>query len=119
MQHTNTYTGVVMLDLKGLIMEIQERELLTHPQVGGVILFSRNYASAAQLEDLIASIKQCNDHLLVAVDQEGGRVQRFRDQFLTVPELRAIGVEYEKNSEQGIVAARLCAWAMAAELMQY
>jgi beta-N-acetylhexosaminidase len=58
MQHTNTDTGVVMLDLKGLIVEIQERELLTHPQVGGVILFSRNYASAAQLEDLIASIKR-------------------------------------------------------------
>jgi beta-N-acetylhexosaminidase len=119
MQHMNTKTGVVMLDLRGLIVEIDERQLLTHPQVGGVILFSRNYASAAQLEDLIASIKQCNDHLLVAVDQEGGRVQRFRDQFLTLPELRTIGVEYEKDPEQGIAAAKLCAWAMAAELMQY
>ena len=119
MQHTNTETGVVMLDLKGLIVEIEERQLLTHPQVGGVVLFSRNYASVAQLEDLIASIKQCNDHLLVAVDQEGGRVQRFRDQFLTLPELRAIGVEYEKDPKQGIAAAKLCAWAMAAELMQY
>ena len=119
MQHTNTESGVVMLDLKGLIMEIEERQLLTHPQVGGVILFNRNYASAAQLEDLIASIKQCNDHLLVAVDQEGGRVQRFRDQFLTLPELRAIGVEYEKDPKQGIAAAKLCAWAMAAELMQF
>ena len=119
MQHTNTETGVVMLDLKCLIVEIEERQLLTHPQVGGVILFSRNYASVAQLEDLIASIKQCNDHLLVAVDQEGGRVQRFRDQFLTLPELRTIGVEYEKDPEQGIAAAKLCAWAMAAELMQY
>ena len=119
MQHTNTKTGVVMLDLRGLIVEIDERQLLTHPQVGGVILFSKNYSSAAQLEDLIASIKQCNDHLLVAVDQEGGRVQRFRDQFLTLPELRTIGVEYEKDPEQGIAAAKLCAWAMAAELMQY
>lgn len=119
MQHTNTETGVVMLDLKGLSIEIEERELLTHPQVGGVILFSRNYISPEQLEDLVASIKQCNDHLLVAVDQEGGRVQRFRDQFLTLPPLRAIGVEYEKDREQGIATAKLCAWAMAAELMQY
>ena len=119
MQHTNTETGVVMLDLKGLAVEIEERHLLTHPQVGGVILFSRNYASVAQLEDLITSIKECNDHLIVAVDQEGGRVQRFRDQFLTLPELRAIGVEYEKDPEQGITAAKLCAWAMAAELMQF
>jgi hypothetical protein len=43
MQHTNTKTGVVMLDLRGLIVEIDERQLLTHPQVGGVILFSKNY----------------------------------------------------------------------------
>ena len=119
MHHTNTETGVVMLDLKGLIVEIEEKELLTHPQVGGVILFTRNYASPQQLEDLVSSIKQCNDHLLVAVDQEGGRVQRFRDEFLTLPPLRAIGLEYEKDPEAGIAAARLCAWAMAAELMQY
>lgn len=119
MQHTNTETGVVMLDLKGLMVDVEERELLTHPQVGGVILFSRNYESVQQLEDLVASIKQCNDHLLVAVDQEGGRVQRFRDNFLILPPLRAIGIEYEKDREQGIAAAKLCAWAMAAELMQY
>lgn len=119
MQHTNTETGVVMLDLKGLTIEMDERALLTHPQVGGVILFSRNYASVQQLEELVSAIKQCNDHLLVAVDQEGGRVQRFRDQFLTLPPLRAIGVEYEENRERGIAAAKLCAWAMAAELMRY
>tara|TARA_B110000858_G_scaffold194792_2_gene249882 strand:- start:9265 stop:10293 length:1029 start_codon:yes stop_codon:yes gene_type:complete len=119
MQHTNIETGVVMLDLKGLIVGAEERELLTHPQVGGVILFSRNYASPQQLEDLVASIKQCNDHILVAVDQEGGRVQRFRDQFLSLPPLRAIGIEYERDRQQGIAAAKLCAWAMAAELMQY
>jgi beta-N-acetylhexosaminidase len=119
MQHTNIETGVVMLDLQGLSLETQERELLIHPQVGGVILFSRNYASPQQLEDLVAAIKQCNDHLLVAVDQEGGRVQRFREEFLTLPPLRAIGLEYEKNRARGLETAKLCAWAMAAELMQY
>ncbi|GJM13997.1 MAG: beta-hexosaminidase [Pseudohongiella sp.] len=119
MQHTNTDTGVVMLDLKGLELAVDERELLGHQQVGGVILFSRNYASPQQIEDLVASIKQCNDHILVAVDQEGGRVQRFREHFLSLPPLRSIGIEYEKNPEQGIAAAKLCAWAMAAELMQY
>ncbi|MEX0962582.1 MAG: beta-N-acetylhexosaminidase [Pseudohongiellaceae bacterium] len=119
MQHSNIESGVIMLDVKGLSVEPEERDLLMHPQVGGVILFSRNYESPAQLEDLVASIKQCNDHLLVAVDQEGGRVQRFRQQFLTLPPLRAIGIEYEKNKESGIAAATLCAWAMAAELMQY
>lgn len=119
MHHTNIETGVVMLDIKGLTVDVGERELLTHPQVGGVILFSRNYASPQQLEDLVASIKQCNDHILVAVDQEGGRVQRFKDQFLSLPPLRAIGIKYEQDRQQGIEAAKLCAWAMAAELMQY
>lgn len=119
MQHTNTETGVIMLDLKGLSVESEERELLVHPQVGGVILFSRNYASPEQLDDLVAAIKQCNDHLLVAVDQEGGRVQRFRDKFLSLPPLHALGIEFERDEEAGLAAARLCAWAMAAELMQY
>lgn len=119
MQHANTETGVIMLDLKGLSVETEERDLLLHPQVGGVILFSRNYASPQQLGDLIAAIKQCNDHLLVAVDQEGGRVQRFREHFLSLPPLRAMGLEYERDPESGLAAARLCAWAMAAELMQY
>ncbi len=119
MQHTNTDTGVIMLDLQGLTVEPQERELLMRPQVGGVILFSRNYASPQQLGDLVAAIKQCNDHLLVAVDQEGGRVQRFREHFLTLPPLRAIGIEYERDRAAGLAAAELCAWAMAAELMQY
>ena len=71
MQHTNTETGVIMLDLKGLTIEPDERELLMHSQVGGIILFSRNYASPQQLGDLVASIKQCNDHLLVARGREG------------------------------------------------
>lgn len=69
MQHTNIDTGVIMLDLKGLSIDAQEREIFQHQQVGGVILFSRNYASPQQLTDLVASIKQCNDQLLVAVDQ--------------------------------------------------
>jgi len=119
MQHTNTETGAVMLDLKALTVEPEERELLQHPQVGGVILFSRNYASPQQLGDLVAAIKQCNDHLLVAVDQEGGRVQRFREEFLSLPPLRALGLEYERDPQGGLAAATLCAWAMAAELMQY
>lgn len=119
MQHTNIETGVIMLDLEGLTVQPAERELLLHPQVGGVILFSRNYASPEQLGDLVAAIKQCNDHILVAVDQEGGRVQRFREHFLTLPPLRAIGIEFERDRRAGLEAARLCAWAMAAELMQY
>ncbi len=119
MKQDNLETGVLMLDLDGLTLASAERELLLSPQVGGVILFSRNYASPQQLADLVASIKQCNPRLLVAVDQEGGRVQRFREHFLRLPALRTIGKVYEQDPEQGLAAAKLCAWAMAAELLQF
>ncbi len=112
-------SGVVMLDLEGLTLGTSERDLLSSPQVGAVILFSRNYASPQQLSDLVASIKQCNDRLLVAVDQEGGRVQRFREHFLSLPPLRSIGAVYEQKPQQGLEAASLCAWAMAVELLQF
>lgn len=111
--------GVVMLDVEGLTLKSAERELLSSSQVGGVILFSRNYASPDQLRDLVAAIKQSKDSLLVAVDQEGGRVQRFREHFLTLPSLREIGLIYEQDVQQGLDAAKLCAWAMAVELRQY
>ncbi len=118
MQQGKLKSGVLMLDLEGLTLGISERNLLLSPQVGGVILFSRNYASRQQLTDLIAAIKQCNNGLLVAVDQEGGRVQRFRDPLLALPPLRDIGRVYEQERQQGLDAAKLCAWVMAAELLQ-
>ncbi len=119
MQPRELESGVLMLDLEGLALGILERDLLLSAQVGGVILFSRNYASPQQLSDLVASIKQCNERLLVAVDQEGGQVQRFRECFLPLPSLRTIGAVYQQESRQGLEAARLCAWAMAAELLQF
>jgi beta-N-acetylhexosaminidase len=119
MQERRIDSGVVMLDLKGLLLESAERDLLQHGQVGGVILFSRNYASPEQLRDLVAAIRQCNAHLLIAVDQEGGRVQRFREHFLSLPPLHAIGRVYQQDKAAAIETAQLCAWAMAAELLQY
>lgn len=118
MKKSSPGNGVLMLDLQGLTLSPVEQELLQNPQVGGVILFSRNYASRQQLADLVSAIRQSNSNLLIAVDQEGGRVQRFREHFLTLPALRSIGILYEQDAEKGLAAARLCAWAMAAELLQ-
>lgn len=111
--------GVLMLDIEGLSLSSKEKGLLQRRSVGGVILFSRNYSAPVQLKELVASIRECNPGLLIAVDQEGGRVQRFREHFLKLPPLHEIGLIYESDPQRGLFAARLCAWAMAAEILHY
>jgi beta-N-acetylhexosaminidase len=109
--------GPVMLDLEGLQMSEDEREMLNHPAVGGVILFSRNYESMDQLTQLCSEIHQIrNPHLLIAVDQEGGRVQRFRTGFSELPPAAWYGEQYRKHPEQGIRLTELGGWLMASEL---
>jgi beta-N-acetylhexosaminidase len=106
-----------MLDLAGLEMTPAEREMLQHPQVGGVILFSRNYESPQQIAALIEGIHALRQpKLLVAVDHEGGRVQRFRDGFTRLPPAAAIGGIYRQDRARGRHVARELGWLMAAEL---
>ncbi|WP_455384049.1 beta-N-acetylhexosaminidase [Acidihalobacter prosperus] len=109
--------GPLMLDLEGLELSAVEREMLRHPQTGGVILFSRNYESVEQLGALVESIHAVRDpHLLVAVDHEGGRVQRFREGFTRLPPAAAIGRAYDADREHGRELAKQAGWLMAAEL---
>lgn len=109
--------GPVMLDVEGTDLSQEDRELLRHPAVGGVILFSRNYDSPTQLVRLIQDIHSLRDpRLLVAVDQEGGRVQRFRDGFTRLPPIALLGRIYDQDAARAIQLAQKTGWLMAAEL---
>lgn len=109
--------GPVMLDVEGTSLTDTDRGRLLHPQVGGVILFSRNYESPAQVGRLVAEIHALREpRLLVAVDQEGGRVQRFRDGFTRLPPVAELGVAYEQDPARALELAEKTGWLMAAEL---
>jgi beta-N-acetylhexosaminidase len=111
--------GVLMLDVQGLELTVEDREVLAHPQVGGVILglYGRNYSSLSQLQELVASIRECNEDLLLAVDQEGGRVQRFRNDFTRLPPMHIFGGLHRNDPVFAGTAARACGWLMAAEIL--
>ena len=106
-----------MLDVVGEKLTAPERELLSRPVVGGVVLFARNYSSIEQLQQLVSSIRACNPSLLIAVDQEGGRVQRFQKGFVKLPAYYEIGRRYQSNPQQGLEFAKQCGWLMASELL--
>ena len=106
-----------MVDLKGTRLEPEEKEMLEHPLVGGVILFSRNYESPEQIADLVDNIHQVREpHLLVSVDHEGGRVQRFREGFTALPPLAKLGEQYQQDKKRAKRMAETCGWLMAIEL---
>ena len=106
-----------MVDLEGTTLSAEERRLLERPQVGGVILFSRNYRSREQVAALVAEIHALRQPpLLVAVDQEGGRVQRFRDGFTRLPAARRFGERHDTDPDGAVRLAREAGWVMAAEL---
>jgi beta-N-acetylhexosaminidase len=109
--------GRVMLDVGGPRLAAGEKERLRHPQVGGVILFARNFESPAQLRALTAEVRALREpQLLIAVDHEGGRVQRFREGFTRLPPMRAIGA---CAPGEGARLARAAGAVIAAELQSH
>jgi beta-N-acetylhexosaminidase len=106
-----------MIDVQGTTLSEEDRDLLQHPLVGAVILFTRNFESIEQLERLVADIRAVRTPpLLVTVDHEGGRVQRFRKGFTVLPPMRTVGRQYDLDQAAGRQLARQCGWLMAAEL---
>ena len=109
--------GPVMLDVASTQLSDDERDILKHPLVGGVILFSRNYDTPEQLQLLAKEIHSLREpQLLIAVDHEGGRVQRFRDGFSILPAVRKIGAVYDTDKALARKLAREHGWLMASEL---
>jgi beta-N-acetylhexosaminidase len=109
--------GPLMIDVQGTSLTQEDRDLLANPLVGGLILFTRNFASIEQLEELIRDARSVRTPpLLIGVDHEGGRVQRFRKEFTVMPSMRTIGREFDIDQAAGKQLARQCGWLLAAEL---
>jgi len=106
-----------MLDVVGTELTAEDIRRLQHPLVGGVILFARNYTSPAQLKALTANIHAARQPpLLIAVDHEGGRVQRFKEGFTRIPPMREFGKIWDKNPKRAKQLAEDAGWILAVEL---
>lgn len=116
MSKPNTPQPLLMLDLEGVALSTEERDLLAHPSVGGLILFSRNYQAPDQLQELVRQVRAVRPEILIAVDQEGGRVQRFRTGFTRLPPMAALGASYRRNPAGALQSADLVGELMADEL---
>jgi len=109
--------GPVMADVEGLALSDVERQRLLHPSIGGVILFQRNYDNPEQVTALCREIHALRSpHLLIGIDHEGGRVQRFRCGFTPIPAMRAIGEVWDSHPQRARRLARDAGYVLGAEL---
>jgi len=106
----------LMIDIEGFELNPADIRRINHPLVGGIILFSRNFSDRNQLSELILAIKEVRNDLLISVDHEGGRVQRFRDSFTALPDMSLIGKIYDQDKSQAIKIANFTGWIISKEL---
>ncbi|WP_374664815.1 beta-N-acetylhexosaminidase [Acinetobacter sp.] len=109
--------GALMLDIAGTELTQEDIELLQAPQVGGMILFGRNIESPEQVRALTDHMRQVRPDILIAVDQEGGRVQRLKNGFTLLPAMGKFGELYLSQPEKALELAEQCGWLMAAEVL--
>ena len=107
----------IMLDIEGKSLSNEDRTLIKSPHVGGIILFSRNFESKEQLIDLCFEIKSIKPEILIAADQEGGRVQRFKEGFSNIPSMQRLGDLVAHDTERGLSLCRRVGWLMASEMI--
>ena len=112
-----TQHAPLIIDVAGLTLTKQDKKRLKHPLVGGIILFARNWQNREQLKRMCADIKQARKDLLICVDHEGGRVQRFKtDGFTHLPTMRTLGGLWMKDALKATNAATACGYILASEL---
>lgn len=109
--------GQLMLDVASTELTHDDEQLLAQPEIGGVILFGRNVKSPAQVRQLTDSIRAINPNLLIAVDQEGGRVARFREGFSPIPPMGKLGELFDKNPISALEMAYASGYLMASEVL--
>ena len=109
---------MLVIGIEGTELSSRERDWLQHPACAGVILFTRNFASRLQVGELAAAIREAAPRpQLICVDQEGGRVQRFREGYSTLPPLEVFGRAYAQDRDSALVDAQQHAWLMAQEII--
>ncbi|SDJ63761.1 beta-N-acetylhexosaminidase [Billgrantia gudaonensis] len=108
--------GPVILDLEGIRLTTDERQLLMRPEVGGVILFARNVETARQVRELCDTIRRLRPELLLAIDQEGGRVQRLRQGVTRLPAMGRIGRDFAVAPEVTLRLCRDAGWLLGMEM---
>ena len=116
MQESNSLQsfGCLMTSLEGTSLTIEDKKLLSNKHVGGIVLFSKNFESQIQIQSLCSEIKAVKENIIIAVDQEGGRVQRFKNEFTVLPSMQDLGDYAIKKNNMGI--CHEIGWLMASEL---
>jgi beta-N-acetylhexosaminidase len=106
----------LMIDVEGCELNSEDIKRIKHPLVGGIILFAKNFSDRKQLNELIIAIKAVRGDLLISVDHEGGRVQRFRESFTLLPDMGLIGKTYNQDKIKAMKIANFTGWIIAKEL---
>lgn len=116
MQESNSLNsfGRIMTSLEGVSLTHKDKELIANKHIGGVILFSKNFESQVQIQYLCSEIKSIKKNIVIAVDQEGGRVQRFKNEFTILPSMQELG-DYALKTNNFDICHEI-GWLMASEL---
>ena len=110
----STY-GRLMLDIDGKSLSIEDKTLISNKHVGGLIFFSKNFESFQQISNLVKEVREIKENILIAVDQEGGRVQRFNNEFTNIPSMQEIGRFAKEHNDSSI--CKDIGWLTSSELI--